>query len=60
MAKRQPPDRPRESQRDKFMRTARELGCDEDPETFKRVMQKFVAPGSNRDATRTQEYADNK
>ena len=31
-----------ESQKDAFIRTARELGCDEDPEAFKRAVRKLA------------------
>ena len=40
-----------DSQRDKFIRTARELGCDEDPEAFRRVVEKLAkaSPAPRRD-----------
>jgi len=33
----------RESQHDKFIRTARELGCDEDQEAFERAVRQLAA-----------------
>ena len=39
-----------ETQRERFMRTARELGCDEDPEAFKRALRQISkAPPAPRD-----------
>jgi hypothetical protein len=41
------------SQRDRFIRTARELGCDEDPEAFKRAVRKLAkAPPAPRKRAR--------
>jgi len=34
----------RRSQSEKFIRTARELGCDEDPEAFERAARQVVRP----------------
>jgi hypothetical protein len=53
-------DRPAESQRDKFIRTARELECDEDPDAFKRVVQKIVKPERKSDTIGPQEHGGNK
>jgi hypothetical protein len=33
-----------ETQREKFVQTARELGCDEDPEAFKRIVKRIAKP----------------
>jgi hypothetical protein len=42
-----------ESQKDKFIRTARELGCDEDSEAFKRAVRKLAeAPPAPRSRTK--------
>jgi hypothetical protein len=42
-----------ESQREAFIRTARELGCDEDPEAFKRAVRKLAkAPPAPRERKR--------
>lgn len=45
-----------EEQSRRFIRTARELGCDEDPEAFKRSVEKLVkapppTPRKRRDQT---------
>jgi hypothetical protein len=48
MAKR-PAEQSGESQRDKFIRTARDLGCDEDREAFKRTIQKLARRASAKD-----------
>ena len=32
----------RTAQSERFVRTARELGCEEDPETFKLIIQKLA------------------
>ena len=40
---------PSKNQKEKFIRTARELGCDEDPEAFKRAVRKLAkAPPARR------------
>jgi hypothetical protein len=33
---------PRTEQSERFIRTARELGCDEDPEAFKRALKQIA------------------
>ncbi len=40
-------------QSERFIRTARELGCDEDPEAFKRAVRKLAkAPPAPRSRTK--------
>ena len=41
MAKKEPP---LSEQSERFIRTARELGCDEDPEAFERAFARVVPP----------------